>query len=97
MPVLQALIPLLPLITKAIDTKKKDKPIAEAVKGSTGLTELAQGGYAMTLISVLTTVLQCAPSFSIASLSCVTNEQWSMLAIAFSMVYARLRAKVKEL
>jgi len=97
MPILQALIPLLPLINKAIDTKKEGKTVKEVVSGSSYLTEIAGGSYLGAMVYIATNVLQCSPTLSIASLSCVTNEQWSMLAIAFSMVYARIRAKVKEL
>jgi hypothetical protein len=100
---IQAIIPLIPLITKIIDAKHsakaKDnkivKEVIETAKVSTGKTEIAQGGYIYVLYSIFQTVNGCAETITLSSLSCVSVDQWVMLSAFVSMVFATFRAKVK--
>ena len=60
---IQAIIPLIPLITKIIDVKRDAKEsddkvltkVIETAKVSTGKTEIAQGGYVYVLYSIFQT------------------------------------------
>ncbi len=98
---IQAIVPFIPLITKLFDIgaeakeKNAKQALIEAAAKSTGKTELAQGGYIYSLVSISHTVLNCNESLSIASLSCVSTDQWVMLSGFLSMAYATLRAKLK--
>ncbi len=100
---LQAIVPFIPLIQKIIEVRheaKKNenslgKQALEKAKQSTGKTEIAQGGYIYALYSIGTTIHGCEEGFSIASLACVTPDQWVMLSAFVSMAYATLRAKIK--
>jgi hypothetical protein len=100
---IQALIPLIPLITKIIDVKRDAKEsddkvltkVIETAKVSTGKTEIAQGGYIYVLYSIFQTVNGCAETITLSSLSCVSVDQWVMLSAFVSMAFATFRAKVK--
>ncbi len=98
---LAAIVPFIPLITKIFEIgaeakeKNAKQAIIEAAAKSTGKTELAQGGYVYSLVSISHTVLNCNESLSIASLACVSTDQWVMLSGFLSMAYATLRAKLK--
>ena len=100
---IQAIIPFIPLIQKIIEVKHsakaKDnkivKEVIETAKVSTGKTEIAQGGYIYALYSIFQAVYGCSETLTLASLSCVSVDQWFMLAWFISMAYATLRAKVK--
>ena len=99
---IQAIIPLIPLAMKLLDigqeAKQTDKKaaIVQAVAKSTGKTELAQGGYVYALVSIAHTLTGCNEALSLASLSCVSTDQWIMLSGFLSLSYATLRAKLKD-
>ena len=95
-----AIIPLIPLISKLVDYGfSKDKKVTEQVldiaKKSTGKTELAQGGYIYALASIANTLNSCNETLSLASLSCISSDQWVMLSGFASFAYCTLRAKLK--
>ncbi len=98
---IQAIIPLIPLVMKIWDThteaQKSDKAtaIAQVISKTTMKTELAQGGYVYALASIAHTLTGCNETLSLASLSCVSTDQWVMLSGFLSMAYATLRAKLK--
>jgi len=100
---IQAIVPFIPLITKLFeigaDAKKSEndtaKEVVKSLKQSTGKTELAQGGYIYSLVSISHTVLNCNESLSVASLACVSTDQWVMLSGFLSLAYTTLRAKLK--
>lgn len=93
--IITALTPVIPLIVKANDAKKSNKSIVDTIKGSNGLTELAQGGYMLTLVAIYKTVESCSETLTLASLSCVSQDQWAYLLTFAAMAYARLREKAK--
>ena len=93
--IITALTPVIPLIVKANDAKKSNKSIIDTIKGSNGLTELAQGGYMLTLVAIYKTVESCSETLTLASLSCVSQDQWAYLLTFAAMAYARLREKAK--
>ncbi len=100
---IQAIVPFLPLLTKLItigrDAQKSEndtaKEVVKSLKQSTMKTELAQGGYVYALASIAHTLTGCNETISLASLSCVSVDQWVMLSGFLSMAYATLRAKLK--
>ena len=93
--IIQSIIPLVPVLLKLKDAKQDEKPTIEKLKESTLQTEIAQVGYIGVLASILQSVDACNDVLSIASLSCVTGEQWSLLAGVVAMAFARLRDKKK--
>ncbi len=98
---IQAIIPFIPLITKLFDIgaeakeKNAKQAIIEAAAKSTGKTELAQGGYVYALASIAHTLTGCNETLSLASLSCISTDQWVMLSGFASFAYCTLRAKLK--
>jgi len=96
-----AIIPFIPLITKLVDyVPSKDKKVTEQavdiIKNSSGKTEIAQGGYIYTLYSIYHSIIGCGEELTPASFSCVSLDQWVMLAGFISMAYATLRGKIKD-
>ncbi len=77
---IQSLIPLLPLVTKI-----KDQGIKNLFKG-TGQTELAQGGYAAVIGSIIYVVLN-------SGFSGVHEAQWTALVYVVVQAYLRLKSK----
>ena len=96
---IQALIPLIPLITKGMDMYQasKDKKAKSKAKPTTGVTEIGQAGYIAVLVSIGTTLFNCPTGLSLASMACVSGEQWTALAGVIALVFARARAKAKDL
>jgi len=92
-----AITPIVPMILKAKKAKKDEKNIVDVVKESTKQTEIAQGGYLYILYSIYQTMAACETGISLASLSCLSQDQWVRLAGFVSIAFARLREKAKEL
>ena len=92
-----AITPIVPMILKAKKAKKDEKNIVDVVKESTKQTEIVQGGYLYVLYSIYQTMAACETGLSLASLSCLSQDQWAMLAGVVSLAFARLRQKAKEL
>ena len=92
-----AITPIVPMILKAKKAKKDEKNIVDVVKESTKQTEIVQGGYLYVLYSIYQTMAACETGISLASLSCLSQDQWAMLAGVVSLAFARLRQKAKEL
>lgn len=78
-PILQALTPFVPLITKAV---KGSKDVKKAVKETTFDTEISQVGYLGALTLIIQEVQSCGPILTTDSLSCVTPETWGLLLIS---------------
>ncbi len=98
---IQAIIPLIPLVMKIWDThteaqkSDKAKAISNVISKTTMKTELAQGGYVYALASIAHTLTGCNETLSLASLSCISTDQWVMLSGFASFAYCTLRAKLK--
>ena len=90
---LQAVTPFLPLITKVVDAKKTGKSVVDTIKASTGGTEAGQVGVISALFLAYQDVIACNPVFSLASLSCVTNEHIGALVIASVFAFTQLLRK----
>ncbi len=89
-PLITAITPFLPLITKAIGEKKGNttkQAIVSVVAKTTGVTETAQAGYVGALWLVVSDVLSCDDS-GLDSIACVSSEHWGALCVSLCVVLA---------
>ena len=82
---LQTLIPLVPLLTKANNLKKG----TEILKGSSGITEASQLGYVGAAYLVMQDIKSCGEVPITDLLGCVSNDHLAMLVISFAIAFLR--------